>query len=151
MHIYHLIFSVFETCSINKILLGVLICGNKDYIIIILIIIVILCSITLLSINGVFNGDNNINSTNITNSTNSTVNATNITNTSTSTHTQTSSNHRSSSSSNSNSYDSDDPLSVRGMPDENYMRDQPTREVNGHRYKLIYDDNGHPSYWYPMN
>ena len=34
---------------------------------------------------------------------------------------------------------------------ENYMASQPTKWVDGVQYKLIYDDNGNPSYWVSMD
>ena len=123
---------------------------EKNYLILILIIVIIICSATLLSIT-VLKEDSMTNTNNNTiNSTNTTDNITN-TSTNTDTHNQ-ATNHKSSSKSDSHdNYNPDDPLSVEGMGDFEYTRSQPTRDVNGHHYKLMYDDNGHPDYWYQIN
>ena len=111
-------------------------------------ILIVLCVATLLSITVL--KEDSVSDT-VNNTVNSTNNTTDTVKTSTNVNTQ-SSNHKSSSNSDSyDNYNPDDPLSVEGMGDFEYTRSQPTRDVNGHHYKLMYDANGHPDYWYQIN
>ena len=50
-----------------------------------------------------------------------------------------------------NTSDGNDNLGDPEYQKENYMGTQPTKVVDGVKYKLIYDDNGNPSYWVSMD